>query len=64
MDWLELVLEPERPGRRPAARTPPAFAAGTIVQKYRPATAEWRLAPAFERAHGSDDRRSPPDATR
>jgi hypothetical protein len=45
MDWLGLVLEPERPVRRPAAVQPPAGAAGTIVQPYRPATADrWRLA--------------------
>jgi hypothetical protein len=44
MDWLELVLEPERPGRRSATRMPPTSAAGTIVQQYRPATADrWRL---------------------
>jgi hypothetical protein len=44
MDWLGLVLEPERPVRRPAAVQPPARTAGTIVQQYRPATADlWRL---------------------
>jgi hypothetical protein len=44
MDWLGLVLEPERPVRPPAALQPPARAAGTIVQQYRPATADlWRL---------------------
>ncbi len=32
MDWLELVLDLERPGRRSAARKPPTYAAGTIVQ--------------------------------
>ena len=50
MDWLGLVLEPERPGRRPAAGKPPASAAGTIVQQYRPATADqWRLRDLSER---------------
>jgi hypothetical protein len=45
MDWLGLVLElHQRPARRPAAGTPPALVAGTIVQQYRPATADqWRL---------------------
>ena len=57
MDWLGLVLEPERPGRRPAAGKPPAIAAGTIVQQYRPATADqWRLTASA--ARNSDFSRS------
>jgi hypothetical protein len=39
MDWLGLVLDPG-----PVAVATPPAAAGTIVQQYRPATADrWRL---------------------
>jgi len=46
MDWLGLVLELDRP----AAQEPPVPVTGTIVQPYRPATADrWRLRDLGER---------------